>query len=691
MTFAKAFKLSSYLLLLSGFVSLFASEAIGPLLSLLYLLVMMLSWRIRIFYHGWMQVVVFFALVVFFLVDALTFSDFVSATVHLLIIVSLIKLFSATTDRDYWVLYLISFGFLLFASAYTISIAFLVSLVLYIFSAILTFILFESKKAYEENLTSPFSLLSYVNVALVITGLIILISIPIFLVIPRTAFGLFRVDRHLDLNMSGFSDQVRLGDMGEIIMSSNVLMRVKIDTPLENVPVDLKWRGIGLNRYDGKKWSNTREGFRRIHHDHNYGGLLISENRRHNEFLIQQTIFLEPFSNMIFGAPEIVLIAGEGLRRSFVFEDGNGSLGVYRRGRGPIKYVAYSDFIRRHEKLSRPVEGAVSELIQRRYLQLPEINPEIHRLALEVTREQEDSVDKALALEQFLKQTYGYSLANESAKAEDPLSDFLFVTKAGHCEFFATAQAVMMRTLGIPTRLVNGFRRGEFNDFSGYLVVRQSDAHSWVEGYFPGPGWVEFDPTPSVAPLRPLFSVTRTFSQLLDAIDILWTELVTFDRIKQIGFFQSLGDSFRDTWRNVSRSSRRLSHFASLGWLEDLKHWNLFRLVYLLSGGLLGLAFWLLYRYRRYFRAFWKQRVLKRKSSEIAPEYYLEMLDLLDRRGLVKKPAETPAEFVDRIQPDFTSPIPGLITRFYYGNRFGHLPLRERDLSEIYQWLWQLR
>ncbi len=692
MSFANAFELSSYLLLFSGFISLFASEAVGLVLTLLYPLVMALGWRNRFQVQGWGQIGLFIALVVFFLVDALAFSDFVSATLHLLITVSLIKLFTATTDRDYLILYFISFGFLLFASAYTISIAFLVSLVLYIFSAILTFILFESKRGYEENRSAPFSVGSYINVAVVITGLIILISIPIFLIIPRTSFGLFRVDRHLDLNMSGFSDQVRLGEMGEIILSSKVLMRVKLDRDVADLPSGTKWRGIALNRYDGKKWSNTRDSFHRIHRDHRSGGMmLLTENRRENEFLVQQSIFLEPFSNVIFGAPDMVSIAGEGLRRSLLFEDGNDSIGIYRGGRGPIKYVVYSDLVPREEKLVQSLHGTIPARLEKRYLQLPKIHPEIRQLALDVTRQQDGLLEKTLALEAFLRQAYGYSLANHSAGADDPLADFLLVTKAGHCEFFATAQAVMMRLLGIPARLVNGFRLGEFNDFSGYLVVRQSDAHSWVEGYFPGPGWIEFDPTPIVVLPARSFSMQRVFTQLLDAIDILWTELVTFDRIKQVGFFQSVRSSVHESWRNAVRASRHLSHFAGLSWLDDLKNLNVFNLVYWLSGCLILGVTWFAYRYRRYVTAFWKQRVLRQKSSQIAPVYYLEMLDLLNRKGLVKRPAETPAEFVVRIEPDFVSSVPSMITQLYYGNRFGHQPLQERDLSQIYYWLRELR
>src|SRR5260370_11181647 len=83
------------------------------------------------------------------------------------------------------------------------------------------------------------------------------------------------------------------------------------------------------------------------------------------------------------------------------------------------------------------------------------------------------------------------------ANKADPLGNFLFARKKCHWEFFESAMAIMLRTLGIPTRVVNGFRGGELNDITGRYIVRERDAHSWVEVYFPEYGWATFDPTPS--------------------------------------------------------------------------------------------------------------------------------------------------------------------------------------------------
>src|SRR5262249_23695685 len=136
--------------------------------------------------------------------------------------------------------------------------------------------------------------------------------------------------------------------------------------------------------------------------------------------------------------------------------------------------------------------------ISERYLQLPaELDPRIAVLAQSATAHTTTAYDKAAALENFLKTKYSYTLDLTGNPGKDPLAHFLFETRAGHCEYFASAMTVMLRMLGIPAREVNGFLPGEYNDLGGDYIVRASDAHSWVEVYFAGNGWIVFDPTPA--------------------------------------------------------------------------------------------------------------------------------------------------------------------------------------------------
>ena len=248
----------------------------------------------------------------------------------------------------------------------------------------------------------------------------------------------------------------------------------------------------------------------------------------------------------------------------------------------------------------------------------------------------------------------------------------------------------MMRILGIPARIVNGFRPGEFNDLSGYFTVRESDAHSWVEGYFPGPGWVEFDPTPALNMNDTAFFLSIFCSQVLDVMDMFLTDLVTFDRIKQAGLFDPLEQSIRNTRMNFSVAVLKLADLTRFRWEGRLQEWDFTWIIYVACGCVVLLGVFFAYRYRRYFRVFWKRCVLKDRSSEIASEYYLEMLDILRHRGFLKHLSETPAEFVKRVQADFSSSIPVQITQLYYRHRFGSFPLGKGELSRIHAYLRKL-
>src|SRR5713226_1708266 len=127
----------------------------------------------------------------------------------------------------------------------------------------------------------------------------------------------------------------------------------------------------------------------------------------------------------------------------------------------------------------------------------PDVLNRIHALALSVTANASTPYEKAVAIETYLRSNYTYTLTPpQTPNGRDPLDYFLFSSKRGYCEFFASAMGDMLRSLGIPTRLVNGFGPGEFDSTLGRYVVRGQDAHTWVETYFPGYGWIPFEPTP---------------------------------------------------------------------------------------------------------------------------------------------------------------------------------------------------
>src|SRR5262249_15046520 len=130
------------------------------------------------------------------------------------------------------------------------------------------------------------------------------------------------------------------------------------------------------------------------------------------------------------------------------------------------------------------------------YLQLPPLDPRIKALADQISSNSKNPYDKAANIQRYLISHYGYTLDLSGTHGDDPLADFLFVRRAGHCEYFASAMTVMLRAEGVPARYVTGFSPGEYNDVGGDYIIRESDAHAWVEVYFPQYGWLPFDPTP---------------------------------------------------------------------------------------------------------------------------------------------------------------------------------------------------
>jgi transglutaminase-like putative cysteine protease len=131
------------------------------------------------------------------------------------------------------------------------------------------------------------------------------------------------------------------------------------------------------------------------------------------------------------------------------------------------------------------------------YLQLPkQMDANITALAQQVTQNSESLWDKAYQLEQHLRNNYAYTLDTViSSQGKTPLSEFLFETRYGHCEYFASAMALMLRTLGIPSRVVNGYAATDQNPLTGFIEVRGTDGHAWTEAYHQGLGWVPYEPT----------------------------------------------------------------------------------------------------------------------------------------------------------------------------------------------------
>src|SRR5213593_2349256 len=510
------------------------------------------------------------------------------ASVHFLMFVSIVRFYSAVTDRDAFFLAMLSFAGILAAAVLTVDTTFLVLFFIFLLFGVSTFVGMELRRGAigavwpilharterDRRLNRALSLSAF-SVA---TGSIVLGGV-LFFCLPRFSAGyLGRASFNPSL-MSGFTEDVELGQIGEIKKNSTVVMRVQTGKPIAYDR--LRWRGIALTTFDGKRWTSSEQNAQKLEPGED-GWIRTAESPRKTDSPYPRmiyTVYLEPVAtDAIFVPGKVISLKGnfngEGrnsfnaVRRAFIFRDSTGTLLNPFHNYAAIRYAGFSLLPPMDAAKFRAASTEYSSNITSTYLQLPAaLDPRITELAKETTKYARTPFDKALAIETFLRSRYTYTLNLTGKPGDDPLAHFLFETRAGHCEYFASAMTIMLRTLGIPAREVNGFLPGEYNDLGGDYIVRASDAHSWVEVYFPGNGWQTFDPTPA-APENTA-SILSRLGQYADWMAIAWREwVIGYDFAHQMVLAQNLQRNSRN-WSEATRSWFEQKERAGKKWIKS--------------------------------------------------------------------------------------------------------------------------
>jgi protein-glutamine gamma-glutamyltransferase len=696
MNFARYFKISSYCLISTGFVSVVATRRIHPVWIILFAAIFVASWRmntvrLRQRIPSWILNCLALAYVPFFVWDARLISrSLVSAAIHLLIFAAAVKLLTLSKDRDYLQLYLISLAEILAASTQTVNMVFGICLLAFITSGTSTLVLFEMRRSNAKmqgatkvqpfvrgrgiqetdlELFSPFPAGLFFLSTVGMTLLILAAAVPLFLLLPRLSTGFYGRPSGNTQFVSGFSDRVELGRFGSIRQSSAVVMRVQTAAPPSQTPENLKWRGLSFDHFDGRSWKNTERHRVAVSTQGRYYKL---ENSAQGTNWLNQTFFVEALStNVIFAASRVLAVS---LDVGHLERDPAGNLYTDLHVLKKLRYAAISD-------ATRPNPGNISDLIPipqeilTRYLQLPPEDSRVLDLARRATRTSKDRYAKAIALERYLRSNYRYSfLLRGTPNSKDPLAMFLFDVRAGHCEYFASSMTIMLRQLGIPARLVNGFRTGEFNSIGNNWTVRQHHAHSWVEAYFPPYGWIEFDPTPA-DPGQPKTGFVHLLSDLTDAIDLWWWEgVINYDSSKQYRVLSvtyaaldtcrhRVADFFVHAYEKGSvpipiAQTRSIASAFGKGWMV----WAV----------LIPLVALLLIRR-------WRRRILGRiqrawhrdNSRALAASFFGEALELLGDRGFKRNRGQTALEFAGSLKGKPPGKPFLALTQLYYEMRFG--------------------
>lgn len=618
----------------------------------------------------------------FFPLDYLFLSRaFVNATVHLVFFLAVIKILTSSTYRDYLFTATIAFLELLAAAILSTNSNFFLFLALYLLFAMAAFTSSEIRRSLQRpHVVARSGLRRFYPrlgaLTAIITLGILTLTAGLFFMLPRTADAAFRHMVAKRFYLPGFSNEVTLGEIGEIKATSRPVMHVRFFD--RNVPANLKWRGGALSEFNGKSWFEPSGDTQFLLVDRGHLQLARDEQRRRLGRRTSYRVSLNGIdADALFfaGIPETIDI-----KQPMLLAGGNGTLrlsrppaegsyyDVYSYLGGPESSAAESEFLSSHDR--------------RRYLQLPRtLDARIPELARAMTEGYEPDARRARAIEQGLRRGYGYTLDLPQHEVADPLAYFLFERKKGHCEYFASAMTIMLRTQGIPARLVTGFQSGIWNPLTELYVIRASDAHSWVEAWLADRGWVTFDPTPP-DPNPAGLSLLTKLALYADAVETFWQEwVVSYD----LGHQVNLADRMEQASR--SASVRWLGRVADLAanwepraeyWLRHYGWWSLAALAGGALGAWSGLLLWRLGRVRLGVRRLGRGKV----SLGDATLLYHRMLKLLKRRGYQKPDWFTPCEFANSLPVELGVPVMEF-TAAYNALRFGGQAKAAQQLSVL--------
>ncbi len=485
--------------------------------------------------------------------------------VHLGMFALVVKLFGLQREKDKWHAF---FGvFFLFLAAMGSSVHPTVVLYLLAWSglALYTLMRFAALDLFSRHLPREAAprvpLRGFLAGGLVFS---VALAVPLFLMMPRlrTPYVLLPVGAPGAVSrVTGAQEDLTLDFIGRIRLDRSVALRARY----ESAPPpghELRLKAGAYDRFDGVVWrggARRRAMFEGTTVQRGAEGLFRVASGR---LLAWMDIWLEPLEGAVLPMPVdgVGLDFPFGLQVPAVAVDSEGVVSLYSRPREGLHYrVGLSDgrqlTIPAAARRGPPLPAAAADEADR---DPTGVTARIRELA-EATAGEGTDLERARRIERHLLTQYAYTLDYLGGGGGNRVEDFLFLNRRGHCELFASALVLMLRAEGIPARLVSGFLGGEHNPIEGYYVVRQSNAHAWVEAWIDGAGWTTFDPTPPDG--RPQVGEGGAFAlaaQLYDFVVFRWDRyILTYGFTDQVGTLLGLRDLWLDLARWLSRRERR--------------------------------------------------------------------------------------------------------------------------------------
>ncbi len=677
---------------------------------------------------------------------------------NLLVYLQVVLLFQKKEIRVYWLLMLLSLMEVVVAAAFEQEVWFGILLFGYLFAglAAMTFLFLHQEQLRHHaaepppppvpQLRWPLAQIeaSFTSVPrghtalgrelffrmLRMTAVVAVLAAVVFSVMPRLGRGGWRQAAGRPLRAVGFSDSVALGELGRVIEDAHEVMRVRLidnnTQELIKVRGSIYFRGAVLNHYRRGRWS-----FRSTEYDTGYSALPRPPVPYRQE-LVRQEITIEPMDrNELFSIWPFTstqydsrLIFNHRLQRLVRPRWLTRERFTYRLLTPALHHESQVPLVPYYFDASRPPDIYREPVPTEGPNGLPGLVALAEKWVGEDTLASKNRYACATLLERQLRTSkqFHYSLEGQPRDSHlDPIEDFVTKHPAGHCEYFATALALMLRSQGIPARVVVGYRCDEWNDLGQFYQVRQLDAHSWVEAYLPSSdvppdvtrllshwdwsagGWLRLDPTP----VSDEISLTNRFlvstDKYLTWLDYVWNNYIAemdWGR-QQRAVYDPAVKAVTDTGRTLLNPQRWREFFHNLGQRLHFRSWFRWQigLAALATIAIVVVAYRWLRRFLRPYLAKWglrRARRTRRRPPQV--EFYRRLEAILARRGLVRAASQTPHELALLAREKLTqttgnpqvAQLPEQLVDTFYRVRFGHDSLDKFQYQAVEQALRQL-
>jgi len=546
------------------------------------------------------------------------------AGVALLIVMLALKLMETKAKRDAILLILLGYFIVItnFFYSQTIPTALYMLLCVWIITAGMIGLHYTQPAGYRTQLRTAALLLAQSAP----------LMLALFLLFPRVQGPLWGLPQDAYSGMTGLSDSMSPGSLSNLSLSDAVAFRVTFTSPPPPAK-QLYWRGPVLWDFDGRTWTAPR---------FYYG----TPSYQTTDTPVEYEVTIEPHSKRWLFALELPARVPPNARLTGDFQ--------------LISNIPVTSRLR-YAMVSYPNMGygvTESRMALHRALQLPPgFNPRTIELAHSLRRQFPD--DHALireVLSMFHTQKFFYTTVPPLLGANS-VDEFLFDTKSGFCEHYASAFTVLMRAAGIPARIVTGYQGGEINPVGNYMIVRQAYAHAWTEVWFRDTGWTRVDPTAAVSPLR----VESGIAAAVPSTDPL--PLMVRGDYPWLRKLRLNWDSVANSWNQwvLGYNPERQRHLLSRVGIDDAT-WRTLAIILMATTGLITLTLALL-----------MLRKLNPAARDPAKRAYSRFCAKLERKNLPREAAEGPLDYVarlSRLRPDLAVAA-SAITRLYVALRYG--------------------